>query len=167
MNNRFHQNRRGITLLFVISMIVLFLLMGTTFVVVSNDFLKASRQFSRISVNSIQTAGEQPGERFLEKALFQLLRGPDLNDINSPMRGHSILADMYGYGIASFVKDIETRLVEPSDDAAVTGHFVRLELIGLEESINLYDSNTLDVNCLLYTSPSPRDATLSRMPSSA
>ena len=25
----------------------------------------------------------------------------------------------------------------------------------------------LDSNCLLYTSPSPRDATLSRMPSSA
>ena len=25
----------------------------------------------------------------------------------------------------------------------------------------------LDINCLLYTSPSPRDATLSRMPSSA
>ena len=30
-----------------------------------------------------------------------------------------------------------------------------------EENINLYDT------CLLYTSPSPRDATLSRMPSSA
>ena len=26
---------------------------------------------------------------------------------------------------------------------------------------------TMDENCLLYTSPSPRDATLSRMPSSA
>ena len=32
-----------------------------------------------------------------------------------------------------------------------------------------YDDNLfrLDDNCLLYTSPSPRDATLSRMPSSA
>ena len=27
--------------------------------------------------------------------------------------------------------------------------------------------NALDTDCLLYTSPSPRDATLSRMPSSA
>ena len=27
--------------------------------------------------------------------------------------------------------------------------------------------NRLDESCLLYTSPSPRDATLSRMPSSA
>ena len=28
-------------------------------------------------------------------------------------------------------------------------------------------ANGVDINCLLYTSPSPRDATLSRMPSSA
>ena len=27
--------------------------------------------------------------------------------------------------------------------------------------------NGIDISCLLYTSPSPRDATLSRMPSSA
>ena len=31
----------------------------------------------------------------------------------------------------------------------------------------LYSKETLYNNCLLYTSPSPRDATLSRMPSSA
>ena len=30
-----------------------------------------------------------------------------------------------------------------------------------------YSRNLLDIICLLYTSPSPRDATLSRMPSSA
>ena len=31
----------------------------------------------------------------------------------------------------------------------------------------LFDSTTKYESCLLYTSPSPRDATLSRMPSSA
>ena len=38
------------------------------------------------------------------------------------------------------------------------------------ESINIEDKSFLHKNhkgCLLYTSPSPRDATLSRMPSSA
>ena len=45
---------------------------------------------------------------------------------------------------------------------------VNLELFGLEamnidEFKNMMDSN----NCLLYTSPSPRDRTRSRMPSSA
>ena len=32
---------------------------------------------------------------------------------------------------------------------------------------NPYSSDTMLHSCLLYTSPSPRDATLSRMPSSA
>ena len=33
--------------------------------------------------------------------------------------------------------------------------------------ILLFKEVNLHINCLLYTSPSPRDATLSRMPSSA
>ena len=33
--------------------------------------------------------------------------------------------------------------------------------------INLGDGELAFIGCLLYTSPSPRDATLSRMPSSA
>ena len=32
---------------------------------------------------------------------------------------------------------------------------------------DLFKKSTASVDCLLYTSPSPRDATLSRMPSSA
>ena len=35
------------------------------------------------------------------------------------------------------------------------------------QKIPLFSANGLPHNCLLYTSPSPRDATLSRMPSSA
>jgi len=38
MNRTFKPNRQGITLLFVVSMIVLFLLLGTAFVVVANNF---------------------------------------------------------------------------------------------------------------------------------
>ncbi len=44
MKIRNPKNRQGITLLFVVSMIVLFLLMGTTFVVISNDYFKAARK---------------------------------------------------------------------------------------------------------------------------
>ena len=36
-----------------------------------------------------------------------------------------------------------------------------------KEAKEYCDDNGLDKDCLLYTSPSPRDATLSRMPSSA
>ena len=39
-------------------------------------------------------------------------------------------------------------------------------LVGINLLEN-FDMVTRDITCLLYTSPSPRDATLSRMPSSA
>ena len=46
-----------------------------------------------------------------------------------------------------------------------------LVLVSVNEAFSLIDKavkkNVLHKNCLLYTSPSPRDATLSRMPSSA
>ena len=39
--------------------------------------------------------------------------------------------------------------------------------VKLLKKYQLDSSNTIIYGCLLYTSPSPRDATLSRMPSSA
>ena len=39
-----------------------------------------------------------------------------------------------------------------------------LEIGGSEQNTT---NNRMELTCLLYTSPSPRDATLSRMPSSA
>ena len=36
-----------------------------------------------------------------------------------------------------------------------------------EDALNLVSSYYLDITCLLYTSPSPRDKRQSRMPSSA
>ena len=52
-----------------------------------------------------------------------------------------------------------------------------LFIISCAEKINIYENGELketlswdtlyDVSCLLYTSPSPRDGLLSRMPSSA
>ena len=48
---------------------------------------------------------------------------------------------------------------ERSDDATIFCNYT----VDVIES-RIFD---LDYNCLLYTSPSPRDATLSRMPSSA
>ena len=41
------------------------------------------------------------------------------------------------------------------------------EMVASEEDFQNFHIEEGDLNCLLYTSPSPRDATLSRMPSSA
>ena len=49
----------------------------------------------------------------------------------------------------------------------VPGEDAQLRDSILNDSIPLIDSNVQPNICLLYTSPSPRDATLSRMPSSA
>ena len=94
--NRSNQ-RSGVTLLMVMSIIVLFLLMGTTFVIISNNFLKSARQKSKFRLK-----GDQ-GQVLVERALYDIIRGPDLNNTMSPLRGHSLLGDMYGYGIRAVI----------------------------------------------------------------
>ena len=51
----------------------------------------------------------------------------------------------------------------------LNGEGIRLTLSGPEFFVSKLDEVKIDLmqSCLLYTSPSPRDATLSRMPSSA
>ena len=50
-----------------------------------------------------------------------------------------------------------------STGCALINESITVEIFGVEQAMIIGDNNT----CLLYTSPSPRDATLSRMPSSA
>lgn len=96
-NYKAQANRDGITLLFVISMVVLFLLMGTTFMLVSNDYYKSARY--RADSMSYQVDSTS----LLDRCFYDLVRGPSLADTSSPLRGHSILADQYGYGISGEV----------------------------------------------------------------
>ena len=66
-----------------------------------------------------------------------------------PLRGHSILADMYGYGLTSYVKNVETLLIEPGFNPAPQPNrqFIRVELIG--PNIDLYQSpGTVTVDSL-------------------
>ena len=47
------------------------------------------------------------------------------------------------------------------------GAVIELRASGIPVGLGAPIYSKLDTDCLLYTSPSPRDATLSRMPSSA
>ena len=70
------------------------------------------------------------------------------------LKGRDQLAEIYrGVGDKTIVSYCNT------GHWAATNWFVMSEVLG-KDNVKLYD-------CLLYTSPSPRDATLSRMPSSA
>ena len=59
--------------------------------------------------------------------------------------------------------------IERAKNDALDRHIATLEqqLAALRRARYGRRSEQLDQHCLLYTSPSPRDATLSRMPSSA
>ncbi len=94
------QSRKGVTLLFTISMIVLFLLMGTTFVVVANDYFKSARRRSQLSTYKVNTAA------LLDRAFYDVFRGPSLEDSSSSLRTHSILEDQYGYGYRTTIDSV-------------------------------------------------------------
>ena len=113
--NYARRGRRGVTLLFVVSMIVLFLLMGTAFVIVSNNFYGSSKK--RLD-RDLFKVDSQP---YIEAAFYDLLRGPDLNNAGSPLRGHSLLEDMYGYGFSASIA---------SASSHSSGHFITLQLNG-------------------------------------
>lgn len=94
--------RAGITLLFVISMIVLFLLMGASFVLMTTQFRKSSVERSRIETR------RDDANTLVTRAFRDLLRGPSLDDVYSPLRGHSLLGDQYGFGAKAFVTVAES-----------------------------------------------------------
>lgn len=80
--------RRGVLLLVVLSMLVLFLLVGTTFLVTSGQYRTASKV-----VEKANRATFQPAD-LLERALMQVVR--DTNNRSSAIRYHSLLRDLYG-----------------------------------------------------------------------
>jgi hypothetical protein len=92
MLKKTNSNRRGVTLLFVLTLIVLFLLMGASFVLIANQFRRSAVVLGRIKVR------RDDARTLVNRAFYDVFRGPRLDDPRSPLRGHSILEDMYGYG---------------------------------------------------------------------
>ena len=80
--------RRGVLLLVVLSMLVLFLLVGTTFLISSGQYRSAARTVAQAKRTTFQPAD------LLERALMQLVR--DTNNRSSVIRHHSLLRDLYG-----------------------------------------------------------------------
>ena len=74
-----------------------------------------------------------------------------------------ILLDVRGVGYMIYCSD-RTLAALPSVGEAVA---LYTDLVVREDLLQLFGFPTLVENCLLYTSPSPRDGLLSRMPSSA
>ena len=77
----------------------------------------------------------------------------------------SIIAILAGWGltIAAIVWQVAVK------DATYTSRldFIEGELTAVDERLDTAEEFRLNIPCLLYTSPSPRDRQKSRMPSSA
>ncbi len=82
------QRRRGVLLLVVLSLLTLFLLVGTAFLVVSSQYRSGAKVVEKKSRSSLQ-----PGD-LTDRAVRQLLR--DTGNPYSVIRYHSLLRDMYG-----------------------------------------------------------------------
>ena len=88
--------RRGVLLLVVLSLLTLFLLLGTTYLIVSTRSRETARAFNRLITQT--AAARIPSERFLDAALLRILRGGTapfpVNGV--PASFESLLADRYG-----------------------------------------------------------------------
>ena len=90
-------HRRGMSLLFVVSLILFITLLGTSFVVVSQQFAQSAKARTRIDARG------DSSRTLVERAFLDLVRGPESGNVDSVLRTHSILADMYGYGISGAI----------------------------------------------------------------
>lgn len=82
------RKRRGVILLVVLSLLAMFALLITTFVVIAGNY----RMGAVISARSTPE-GESP-QKVVDNVMLSLLT--DTDDATSPLRGHSLLRDMYG-----------------------------------------------------------------------
>lgn len=83
--------RRGILLLVVLSILTLFLLIGTAFIVTSKQYQQTNKTRARLTETANSSIDQQD---LLNEVLNQLVR--DTNNQNSSLRFHSLLRDMYG-----------------------------------------------------------------------
>ena len=109
--------------------------------------------------NLVQVPGAPPGtlETFVQNASEVDIKGAEI-EILARVTEDFTLRGAAGYVDAEFVEFIGVNQADPTGP-----------LIDIRDTQNLRSGpdTTLSLGCLLYTSPSPRDATLSRMPSSA
>ncbi|MCH8043220.1 MAG: hypothetical protein IID44_05830 [Planctomycetes bacterium] len=96
---RYRPNRRGVLILAVLSLLMLFTLITITYVAVSKQAMSSSQ-----TANRFEQVRPDP-EAYLNGALLQLIRGT--NNRNSAALGVSLIADMYGNWLIGEVGNLE------------------------------------------------------------
>ena len=128
----FRSPRSGILLLVVLSMLTLFLLIGTAFIVSANQYRKANKILAKVTESSNSSVDQV---NLLEEVLNQLVR--DTNNQNSSLRFHSLLRDMYGndgllaeIDVVEWATAFEWDTIQPGDNT--NGHTRTIATVSLE-----------------------------------
>ena len=117
-------NRSGITLLATMSMIVLFMLLGTAFVMVSARFMRTSKY----QAIQIEKSGDSP-QVLLRRAFLDFIRGQRMDDVNSPLRGIDLLSDQYGFGLGGVVSRTgASRILAPGMTPSAQGQIIVVDV---------------------------------------
>ncbi len=89
---RSQQKREGIVLLVVLSLLVLFVLVGVTYAIATRMANRSAKSHAKRDIR-----GDDPRKE-LDQAMYQILRGPASN-VKSSLLGQSLLRDLYGNGV--------------------------------------------------------------------
>ncbi len=82
------EERRGVLLLVILSLLILFVMIAVTYVLVAAKHLQTSKNYARVA-----TTGDTP-QHLLDGAMGQVLRGSQ--NLYSVIYPHSLLEDFYG-----------------------------------------------------------------------
>lgn len=106
-NSQPPQRRRGVLLLVVLSLLVLFMMIGTAFIVSTKQFEKGAKASQRAALQASDAASHAD---LLDEVLMQLVR--DTNNPASSLRYHSLLEDLYGIdGWVSEIPPVDTPII--------------------------------------------------------
>jgi len=151
--SRSQQGRRGVLLLIVLSMLTLFLLLGSTYLVVAVRARRVSQAFAN-RITAPAAAGPV-GTRLVDQGLLTVLRGTTSTVLSVPndlRSGEDLLGDKYGTatvtgeitGIAAyrssnaFLTVTTTNLTPaPADVTELPGRIITLALPGLSVSTRI------------------------------
>ena len=128
--------RRGVLMLVVVSMLTLFLMLGTTYLVVAVRARQASRAQARLAM---EAAVAKPSS-LLDAVLLKVVRG-NADGVSAPLLAgtsividfESLLADRYGPGVTATASG----LVQPPGTPFITGTLTTGTAAGLESPSDL------------------------------
>ena len=90
------RSRRGVLLLVVLSMLTLFLMLGTTYLVVASRARATARAFAKAAADANGFTAPAAGQRLVDDAFMIIARGPLPGTTGTIAPGDDLLGDKYG-----------------------------------------------------------------------